>query len=139
VSRWTCPACDREFGRVHQAHVCVPGCSLEECFAGRPPVQREIYAELVAELATLGPVHLDVVRVGVFVKRQRKLAEIRPMARSLSLELVLPRVVDDPRVVRTIRLPGDRTVHVVRLTGRRDVDEQVRDWLAEAYTAAASD
>jgi hypothetical protein len=27
------------------------------------------------------------VQVGVFLKRERKLAEVRPMARSLSLEL----------------------------------------------------
>jgi hypothetical protein len=43
-------------------------------------------------------VHADAVRVGVFLKHERKLAEVGPMARSLSLELVLPRRVDDTRV-----------------------------------------
>jgi hypothetical protein len=43
MSRWTCPKCDREFGRARQAHTCVPGCTVEACFAPWPPVYREIY------------------------------------------------------------------------------------------------
>jgi hypothetical protein len=136
VSRWVCPACEREFARTHQSHVCVPGCTLDECFAGRPPVQRAIYDELAAHLATLGPVHVDVVRVGVFLKAERKLAEVRPRARALSLNFVLPRVVHQPRIARRIPLAGGRVVHVVKLTGLDDADDQVRDWLTEAYHAA---
>jgi uncharacterized protein DUF5655 len=138
VSRWICPRCDREFGRVHQAHTCVPGGSVADTFAGRPPVQRSIYDALTAHLSMLGPVHADAVRVGVFLKRERTLAEVRPMARSLSVNIVLPRMVDDPRVVRTIRVTGDRTVHVLRLHRVDDVDDQVRDWLTEAYDAAGN-
>jgi len=43
----------------------VLGCSVEESFAARPPVQRAIYDALMAHLSTLGPVHVDAVRVGV--------------------------------------------------------------------------
>jgi hypothetical protein len=25
MSRWACPACDREFGRARQSHVCLSG------------------------------------------------------------------------------------------------------------------
>ncbi len=46
------------------------------------------------------------------------------------------RRLDDPRVVRTLRLPAGRVVNVVRLTCVDDVDDQVRDWLTEAYDAA---
>lgn len=136
MARWVCPNCDREFAKAHQAHVCVPGCTVDECFAGRPPVQREIYDALVGYLDTLGPVHVDAVGVGVFLKRSHKLAEVRPKARALSLELVLPRVLDHPRISRTIRISADRVVHVVKLTSTSDVDAEVRDWLTEAYDAA---
>ncbi len=109
---------------------------MDDCFAGRPPVQREIYDALVAHLETLGPLHLDAVRVGVFLKHERKLAEVRPMARSLSLMLVLPRVVVDPRISRTYRISADRTAHHIKLTSQDQVDEQLYDWLTEAYDAA---
>jgi hypothetical protein len=91
VTRWTCPACERQFARAHQAHVCVPGGTIDESFAGRPPVQREIFDTLLAYLRTLGPVHIDAVRVDVFLYSDRKLAEVRPRTRSLALIVVLPR------------------------------------------------
>lgn len=136
MARWTCPRCDREFALAHQSHVCVPGLTVDECFAQWPPIEREIYDAVIAFLATLGPVHVDAVRVGVFLKRDRKLAELRPKARCLSLQLVLPRQVDHPRIARTIRVSGERVVHVVKLTRVEDVDEQVRAWLTEAYADA---
>ena len=117
--------------------MCVPGCTVDECFAGRPAYQRVIYDRLIAYLRTLGPVHADVVSIGVFLKHQSKLAEVRPKARSLSLELVPRRTVDDPRIARVLPPIGDRFVHVIKLTGVDDFDDQIRDWLTEAYDAAS--
>jgi len=136
MARWTCPACDREFGRTRQSHFCVPGCTVDETFAGRPPEQRAAYDAVMAHLRGLGPVHDDAVRVGVFVKSDRTIAELRPKSRWLSLEIALPRRIDDPRFSRVIDASGDRTIHVVRLRTAADVDGQVRQWLTEAYTYA---
>jgi hypothetical protein len=47
------------------------------------------------------------------------------------VNLWLPRVVDDDRVLRRYD-----TWHVLRFTGVEQVDEQVRDWLTESYDAA---
>jgi hypothetical protein len=99
-------------------------------------VQREIYDALIAHLTTLGPVHVDAVRVGVFLKSDRKLAEVRPKAHTLSLLLLLPRTIRDARITRTIGVAGDRTVHAVELRGVDDVDQQLCEWLTEAYVAA---
>jgi hypothetical protein len=137
VSRWTCPACDREFGRERQAHFCITGNSVDATFAGRPVVQREIYDTVIEHLGTLGPVHEDAVQVGVFLKAERKLAELRPKARWLSLELVLGRTVDSGRVSRVLRISADRVVHVIKLISLGDVDDQLRQWLTEAYVHAS--
>ncbi|HEY3685493.1 MAG TPA: DUF5655 domain-containing protein [Streptosporangiaceae bacterium] len=136
MPRWTCPACDREFARARQSHFCVPGCTVEETFAGRPPVQREIYDAVVAYLTSLGPVHDDAVRVGVFLKSDRKIAELRPRVRWLSLFLALPRRLDDPRVSRVMDGAGDRVFHDIRLYTPDDVDDPLRAWLTEAYDYA---
>jgi Domain of unknown function (DUF5655) len=136
VGRWICPRCDREFGRAHQSHVCVPGGTVEESFAGRPAAQRDIYDALLAHLTTLGPVYADAVKVGVFLKHTGKFAEVRPMARSLSLELVLPRPVQSPRVLRHIVIAADRVWHTIRLNSPAEIDDELRAWLTEAYHAA---
>jgi hypothetical protein len=81
VTRWTCPQCDREFGSANQAHTCIPGCTVDATFAGRPAAQRAVYDAILAHLVTLGPVHEDAVGVGVLLKRDRKLAEIWPGSR----------------------------------------------------------
>jgi hypothetical protein len=136
VSRWTCPVCEREFARVHQVHTCAPGCTVDETFAGRPPVQRAIYDALAAHLATLGPVHVDAVSVGVFLKSEAKIAEVRPMAKAVSLLLIVPRAIVTPRAMRSARISGGRTVLDLRLASVDDVDDELRNWLTEAYDAA---
>jgi hypothetical protein len=91
---------------------------------------------LVAHLDRLGPVHLDTVVVGVFVKSDRKLAEIRPRARALHLALCLPRALDHPRVARVLAVSPDRCFNVVKLTSPSEVDDELRRWLTEAYDYA---
>jgi uncharacterized protein DUF5655 len=116
----------------------VPGCTVDDCFAGRPPAQRAIYDAIVVHLEAQGPLHVDAVRVGVFLKSERKLAEVRPKARSLSLALVLRRSADDPRISRKIRISDDRIAHFVKLVSLSDLDDQVRAWLIEAYDDAST-
>jgi hypothetical protein len=139
VSRWTCPACEREFGRARQSHVCVPGGTVDETFAGHPGYQRAAYAQIAAHLRTLGPLYEDAVRVGVFLANARKFAEVRPKVRSLSLSLILPRPLHDPRVARSWPMPAGRTVNFIKLTCVDDIDDQLRGWLTEAYDAAAAE
>src|SRR5688500_13485939 len=119
---WMCPACDREFERARQSHVCIPGNSVEESFAGKPPVQRAIYDRIMEHVDTLGPVHLDAVSVGVFLKRDRKLAETRPMKTRLALSLYLPRQVHGERVVNVYVMGRERIVNRINLFAPDDVD-----------------
>jgi hypothetical protein len=136
MTRWICPQCEREFDKARQGHVCVPGGTVDETFAGRPDYQRAAYDAIIGLLAPLGPIHEDAVKVGVFLKRDRKLAEIRPMARALSVELYLSRPVDDERVTRHYEIGRGRFVNVIRLTAAGQVDEHLRAWLTEAFDDA---
>lgn len=133
---WVCPRCDRGFERARQSHLCVPGCTVDECFAPFPPKWREIYDRLLDHVDMLGPVHANAVTVGVFLKHARKLAEIRPKARSVSLALALPRTVEHPRT-GPVYPSRERTWHMIKLTDPADVDAELRDWLTEAYAAAS--
>lgn len=134
--RWTCPACEREFGRANQSHDCIPGCTVDESLARLPAEQRAAYDAVVNHLRVLGEIHEDAVNVGVFLKSDRKFAEARPMSRWLSLWVFLPRIIEDERVTRLMTGPAGRHVHVLRLYDPEDVDGTVRDWLSEALAAA---
>ncbi len=137
MSRWICPLCEREFDRERQAHFCAPGITVDEWFAERPPQQRAIYDAIVGHLAALGDLHIDAVGVGVFLKAQRKIAEIRPRAKGLALLLLLPRRLGSDRVTRGERLSAQRQLNVIVLTQPSDVDDELLEWLTEAYVSAS--
>jgi hypothetical protein len=134
VTAWTCPECDRRFGRRNQSHECAPAMTLEDYFAADgPPFERPIFDAVRAHLATLGPLHLEPVSVGLFFKRSRTFAELRPKTRWMTLSFILSHSVADPRISRRVAVSGNRVYHETKLRGPDDVDEQVRDWLTDAY------
>jgi hypothetical protein len=131
VARWTCPRCDREFQRTRQSHACIPGNSVDATFRNRPE-QRPIYDAIMKHLKTLGPVHADAVQVGVFLKSDRKIAELRPKKGWLQCSLYLPGAIADPRIDRADRY-GAKVINKIKLRTAADVDEQFCDWLTDAY------
>ena len=133
MTRWVCPNCDREFASANQAHVCVPGVTVHELLARHPRWVSEIYVAIINHLRALGPVHEDAVNVGIFLKSDRKVAEFRPRVRSILLSLYLPYQLSDPRIDRTQPAAADRIVHMIKLTAPAQVDDQLREWLTEAY------
>jgi hypothetical protein len=109
---------------------------VAETFAGCPAYQRATYEAVLAHLRTLGPVHVDAVAVGVFLKSDRKFAEVRPMARALSLDMIASHTIAHPRVVRSQRIGSERVWNVIRLRGPEDVDDALRAALTMAYDEA---
>ena len=93
---WTCPDCRRRFGRRHQSHDCAPALSLEEYFSTGPAHERPIFEVVRAHVETLGPCEVEAVSVGIFFKRSRSFAQLRPMQRWVALSFSLPRVVRHP-------------------------------------------
>ena len=137
MARWVCPRCEREFERANQSHTCVPAGTVEDSFAGHPPRQRAVYDAVLEHVLSLGPVHEDATGVGVFLKRDRKLAEVRPRSRDVTLALFLAREVRHPRITRVYRVGAHRFVHVIPLRAPDEVDDDVRDWLTEGFFDAS--
>jgi hypothetical protein len=69
--------------------------------------------------------------VGVFIKRERTLVELRPKTRWLALSFISPAAITSDRITRAIDLPAG-TAYFVRLHDERDVDAELRGWLATA-------
>jgi hypothetical protein len=138
VNGWTCSECGRQFGRRNQSHECVPAMSLDEYFATSRDIERPIFEAVVEHLETVGPVHVEFVDVGIFFKRQRTFAELRPKRDRVVLSLLLSRPLQHARIVKTWRGSGLRMAYFVDLRQAGDVDDDVRDWLTEAYLSSPS-
>jgi hypothetical protein len=127
---WTCPECKRRFGVTRQGHDCAPALTLDEYFSTGPAHERPVFEVVHAHI------YVEPVSVGIFFKRGRTFAQLRPMTRWVALSLVLPRVVSDRRISRKVQSQGTRHHHVVNLRLPADVDDTVRAWLTEAYDDA---
>lgn len=110
--------------------------SLEEYFATGPAHERPVFDAVMTHLESLGPVHIEPVSVGIFLKHNRPFAELRPMVRWVALSFGLGRTVVHPKISRRMAGSSRRTYHVVRLYTPADVDEDVRGWLTESYFEA---
>jgi len=109
--------------------------SLEEYFSTGPAFERPVFEAVMAHLATLGPVHVEPVSVGIFVKKSGHFLELRPMTRWVALSFLMPRRIQSTRIARKTYAVGALTFHVVNLRGPEDVDDQLRAWLTESYQA----
>jgi hypothetical protein len=135
-SGWTCPECARTFGRRNQSHECLPAVSVDEYFAARPDWERPIFEEVLDHLEMVGEVRVEAVEVGIFFKRLRTFAELRPMRNRLRLSVLLSRRLRHPRIVKRWEGSGVRSAYFIDLRQPEEVDDDVRDWLTEAYLAS---
>ena len=110
--------------------------TVEEYFSTGPPHERPVFDAVMAHVATLGPVHVEPVSVGIFLKRSSSFAELRPKVRWVALNMRMPRDLRDARISSRTATGGGVTWCSVRLAGPADVDDDVRSWLSEAYEAA---
>jgi hypothetical protein len=107
--------------------------TLDEYFSTGPERERPIFEAVMSHLRGVGPVHVEPVSVGIFIKRSRTFAELRPMTNWVALSFVLSHVVRHPRMSRKVQIYGGRAYHVVNLRGPEDVDDDIRAWLTESY------
>jgi hypothetical protein len=106
---------------------------LEQYFSTGPEHERPVFEAVMEHLESVGPVHVEPVSVGIFLKRGKTFAELRPMTRWVALWFPHSTRLDDHRIARRVPVSGNRTWYVVNLRTPADVDDQVRSWLTEAY------
>jgi hypothetical protein len=110
--------------------------SLEEYFSTGPDHERPIFEAVMEHLGTLGPVHVEPLSVGIFLKRAQTFAQLRPMNRWVALSFSLPRAVQHRTITRKVIPYSGRYWHVANLRAPDDLDDDLRRWLTEAYLSS---
>jgi hypothetical protein len=95
-----------------------------------------VFDAVMAHLAAVGPVHVEPVSVGIFLKRSRTFAELRPMTKWVAVSFTLHRTLSSGRLARKVIDGGRSKHHVVNVREPHEVDEQLCEWLTEAYLAS---
>jgi hypothetical protein len=108
--------------------------TIEEYFSTGPPFERPIFDAVHDYVVTsLGPVHVEPVSVGIFLKKTGRFVELRPMTKWVALSFRLRRRLVHPQISRKPIEYGPWTYHVVNMTGPDDLTPDVKAWLAESY------
>ncbi|HYW22780.1 MAG TPA: DUF5655 domain-containing protein [Terriglobales bacterium] len=130
---WTCPVCGRTFANRNQSHACAGLVPLDGHFAGREPSVRQTFDRVLAVVGEIGPVTVLPERTRIALHVRMSFAALFPRRRWLDAHVVLARRLDSPRFRRIDTYSVRNVVHLFRLHGPDEVDDEVRAWLAEAY------
>jgi uncharacterized protein DUF5655 len=133
VSLWTCPGCGRGFANRNQTHTCRALGDLDRHFEGKDPAVRETFDRLLDVVRALGPVAVLAEQTRIALQVRMSFAALMPRRRWLDGHVVLARRVDGPRFRRIDVYSARNVVHLFRLYGPNEVDDDVAAWLAEAY------
>lgn len=108
---------------------------VEYWVAERPDGQREAAAAIIDLARGTEGVTVEAVSVGVLIKRQRSIIELRPKAKWLQLSVIAQRPLAPSaraRVSRVVKWGKDMTAYFVRLTSAAEIDRAMRAWLRQA-------
>ena len=125
--------CGRRFARQGQGHVCAEAITLEDYFATALPHERPVFEAVYGFLSTLGPIHVEPVGVGIFLKKRGSFVELRPKSKWVAMSFPLPRRVRHPRITRKPIETGMAIWHYANLRSPDDFDEALQEILAESY------
>jgi hypothetical protein len=116
--------------------VCAEAMSLDEYFANALPHERPVFDAVHGYLSTLGPVYVEPVGVGIFLKKRGSFVELRPKTKWVAMSFPMPRRVRHPRITRKPIEAGIAIWHYANLRDPEDLDEQLHEILAESYDFA---
>lgn len=101
---------------------------IEVWLAERTEPQRRAAEAVLAFVRRYRGLIVEAVGVGILIKRERTIVELRPKQRWLDLSFVSTAAIDSERIARTIEIAAGH-VYFVHLADKGDVDAELRRWI----------
>jgi uncharacterized protein DUF5655 len=128
---WLCPACGRGFANANQSHAC-GRYDLEDHFAGKPALVREIFEAFLAMLEEFGPVTVLPEKTRIAFQTRMSFAQLTVRRHWVLGHFVLARRVEDPVFTKVETFSPRNHAHHFRLDSAKEV-ARLRDFTREAY------
>ena len=107
--------------------------TLDAYFMTGPPHERPIFDAVYDFVKSLGPVHVEPVSVGIFLKKEGGWIQLRPKTKWVALSFPFPRTIDHAQISRKPINVGRYVWHVVNLRTPDEFNDVVKGWLTESY------
>jgi hypothetical protein len=131
---WECPHCSRKFRNVGQWHSCVQ-VSVDAHLKGKSEAITATYHRIVKILESSGDIRVTAVKGSISIAARSVFCTVKILMKSIRLEFLLPRMLENPRLDKVIPVSSVRFLHMMTLNGPNDVDEELIGWLQEAKAA----
>jgi hypothetical protein len=108
----------------------------KDIFDGKSQTVRDLYSLLVDELHKLGPVREIKKAISISFENRRPFASVLIRDRSIKLVLRTQHRIADQRILSIDRVTDKFYDHTVLLNSQKDIDDELMNWLGEAYRAS---
>ena len=108
----------------------------QDIFDGKSQSVRDLYGLLVDELKKLGPFHEIKKAISISFENSRPFASVLVRNRSIKLVLRTQHRITNKRILSTERVANHSFDHTVLLDTKSDIDEELMEWLGEAYQSS---
>ena len=113
--------------------MCSPGLSLEEYFDGAAPWEEPIFTVVRDHIATLGPVIVDPLNMGIKFKNGPMFLELRAMKKWVALGFSLGNRLASDRLSRKVIDYNNKFFHVINVDDPAMIDEEILGWITRSY------
>lgn len=130
---WRCGRCGRRFANRNQSHFCGSSRPLEDHFAGKPRLVRELFRRVRAAVEACGPVTVLSEKSRIAFHARMSFMAITVQKSGLRGHFVFASVHRHPRFLRIDTISPRNHVHHFRITNPEDIDSIFASWVAAAY------
>ena len=109
----------------------------DDAIARADPALQRVYARLLKVVRAFGPVKEERGERSVLLRSRGGFLGVHPKRDGLDLQIVTDRLIRAARVTKVDRVSARRFHVHVRLAKETDVDDQLLEWLREAYDLMA--
>jgi hypothetical protein len=120
------------FANRNQSHACGRH-SLARHFKGKRPEIRALFDAVVAAIRKIGPVRVLPEKTRIAFQVRMSFAQVTPRQQWLDGHVVLSRRLASPRFRKVETFSPRNHLHAFRLSDLREIDDEFRAWLMEAY------
>ena len=107
--------------------------SVKDHFVSKDPSVRALYDQLLSMLQALGPVTEDPKKTSIHLNRKSALAGVETRKDGLLLNIKSDHQIKSPRIEKAEQISAKRFHHKVRISSPKDLDEELKAWLKEAF------
>lgn len=107
--------------------------TIDQHFAGRSPVVRDIYNALLTAAGAFGRIEEDPKKTSIHLNRKSAFAGVQTRGTFLVLTVKAARDIDDARISRRERASANRWHHEIKIADADEIDSRVIGWLRDSY------